>query len=258
MRLAVFSDVHGNLIALEAVLADLATVGTIDLIWCLGDLGQPGARGVECIRRIRDLREQYGKEKFHVIGGNADRYLVTGERFPQPAVQNEDELPKRVADVIMRDRVTNWNLSRLSFTDYEFLAKILGRELRHRVEGYGTIIGVHAVPGSDEPMALLPGSSDEEAQDALLDREGRLALAGHTHRRMDRTLQSWRIINPGSVGQSFTQPGYAEWALLTIENGEAAVDFRAIPFDIEAVVADARDAGYPEPDYLRARLRVQA
>src|SRR5688572_30616575 len=119
MRLAVFSDIHGNLVALEAVLADFASVGDVDLIWCLGDLAMAGPRAAECVQRVRDLREQHGKEKFHVIGGNTDRYLVTGERFPLASVDKEEDLPKRAAAVAIRDRVINWNLSTLTFADYE-------------------------------------------------------------------------------------------------------------------------------------------
>src|SRR5262245_52969204 len=133
MRLAVFSDIHGNLAAFEAALADFATVGEVDLIWCLGDLAAFGPRAAECVQRVRALLEQYGKEKFHVIGGNTDRYLVTGQRFPLSPVKEED-LPKRVSALMIRDRVLNWNLSTLKYADYEFLAKINGHELRHRVE----------------------------------------------------------------------------------------------------------------------------
>jgi predicted phosphodiesterase len=255
MRLAVFSDIHGNLIAFEAMLADLASVGEVDLIWCLGDLAMAGARAAECVQRVQALAEQYGKEKFHVIGGNTDRYLVTGERFPLPPVDKEENLAARAGAMAVRDRVVNWNLATLTFADYEFLAKILGCEVSHRVDGFGRVIGFHAVPGSDEPTSLLPDSPDEEARDSLLDRAGRLALAGHTHHKMDRDLGRWRVINPGSVGMSFTQHGFAEWALLTIDQDGAQVDFRAVPYDIAAVIADARAAGRPEPEWLEKRLR---
>jgi predicted phosphodiesterase len=254
MRLAVFSDIHGNRIALEAMLKDLNSVGEVDLIWCLGDLATSGSRPAECIQQLQALQEDYGKDKFKMIGGNADRYLITGERMATPPAKDEDGLKRRVVARRVQDNVLNWNLAQLSFAEYEFMSKLIGRELHHTVEGYGNIIGVHAVPGSDEPLAFRHDAPPEEALDALLDRSGRLALAGHTHHRMDRDLGKWRIINPGSVGLSFTQSGMAEWALLTFEGTHLTVDLRAVPYAIEAVIADAAANGFPEVEWLQNRL----
>ncbi len=61
MRLAVFSDIHSNLVAFEAMLADLDSVGDVDMVWMLGDIAAFGARPAECIRKVRELGEQYGE-----------------------------------------------------------------------------------------------------------------------------------------------------------------------------------------------------
>ena len=76
--------------------------------------------------------------------------------------------------------------------------------------------------------SLRPDSPDEEAADALLDRGGRLALCGHTHLAMDRQVDAWRVINPGSVGLSVGNPGLAEWALLEWRDGALTVDLRRV------------------------------
>src|SRR5687768_3792500 len=80
MRLAVLSDIHGNLTALESVLEDLHAAGGADQVWVLGDLAAFGSRPVECIQRVQGLSETFGKDNVRVIRGNTDRYLVTGER----------------------------------------------------------------------------------------------------------------------------------------------------------------------------------
>ena len=89
MRLAVLSDIHGNLTALEAALADLNAVGTVDHVWVLGDLAAFGPRPAECVRRVQGMKETYAEDKIAFIRGNTDRYLVQGTSFPTPAAKDE-------------------------------------------------------------------------------------------------------------------------------------------------------------------------
>ncbi|MDQ7025708.1 MAG: metallophosphoesterase [Anaerolineae bacterium] len=251
MRLALISDIHGNFIAFEAMLHDLQAVGEVDLIWCLGDLALGATRPAECMAKLHELQEQYGKDKFKVIGGNTDRYIVTNKRPHVPAAKDAEAFVKIKARHHEFDDIVNWTRDKLSWEDYDFLAKTLGRELRKNVAGYGTVIGYHAIPGDDEPVSLGRDSPEEEALDALLDRSGRLAIGGHTHLVMDRILGKWRAINPGSVGLSFTDINKAEWALITFEGETATVDFRTVPYDVSAMMADMAAVDYPHPAWLR-------
>jgi predicted phosphodiesterase len=253
MRLAVLSDIHGNLLALETALADLENQGAVDLIWCLGDLAAFGPRPAECIRLLRERRESFGKEKFHIIGGNTDRWLVTGERGKQ--VAPDEETFKTLAQMWNdRDSGLNWGVGQLSYDDYQFLQKRIGREVSHEFEGYGRAIGYHAIPGDDEAL-LTPETPDHETLDMLLDREGRLAIGGHIHRQMDRDIGRWRVVNVGSVGMSFDNPGFAQWGLLTCENGALTLDLRNVPYDVQAVIDDLYAIGYPAPEWMGKRLR---
>ncbi|MCS7071650.1 MAG: metallophosphoesterase, partial [Anaerolinea sp.] len=213
MRLAVFSDIHGNWTAFQAALADFEQVtvnAPVDVIWVLGDLAAFGPRPAECVARVRawaDAAQQAegtnGAQpaRFCAVRGNTDRYLVRGERPTGKPVESEDQLAGQIAAFQRRDQQFHWGLSRLTFADYTFLSK-LSPECDLHVPGYGHVIGYHGTPGSDEGM-LTPASTDEEAADALLDREGRLGIGGHIHVQMDRTLPTgWRVINAGSVGMS--------------------------------------------------------
>jgi predicted phosphodiesterase len=255
MRLGVISDIHGNLVALETALAALEAAQP-DVVWCLGDLAAFGPRPVACIRRVREARAAFGEKKFHIIGGNTDRYMVTGERFPVPPVKDADSF-KGLADGWQnRDTTLNWGVSQIAYDDYEYLAKILGQEVALEVEGYGWVIGYHAVPGNDETM-LKPDTPDEEALDSLLDREGRLAIGGHIHVQMDRDLGMWRIINVGSVGLSLDMPGKAQWGLFTFEDGAVTVDLRAVPYDVAAVLADIEAVGHPAAEWAINRFKLR-
>lgn len=273
MRLAVFSDIHGNLIAFEAMLRDLESVGAVDFTWILGDLAANGARPAECIRRVKAIWEAgqppkppEGADasafprtppKVRVIRGNTDRYLIDGSREAEKPAENAEAYAKMVDTVRTHSSILVWGMEQLSFEDYDFLRK-LGTECELRVDGYGTVIGYHAVPGNDETV-LLPDTPDEEAADALLDREGRLGIGAHIHEQMDRTLKigGWRILNAGSVGLSEDKPGYAQWALLTFENGNVQVDLRAVPYDVDAYIRELETCGIPYPESIIKRLRPQ-
>ena len=254
MRLAVFSDIHGNLTAFEAMLSDMQQSGDFDQIWCLGDIAALGGQPHECIQKVIELREHYGKDKFKVIGGNTDRYLVTGERFPMPAIKEEAEFDAFRNNLNSMAAIYKWNLEQLTWEDYEMLSKILHRELCHDEKGYGNVIGFHAIPGDDESMALRPDTDDEEANDALLDRAGRLALGGHTHLAMNRSIGAWTVINPGSVGMSFANQGQAEWAILTWIDNELAVDLRSVPYDVQETLNQWEAKAYPDLDWASSRL----
>jgi predicted phosphodiesterase len=249
MKLAVLSDIHGNLIALEATLADLESVGEVDKIWILGDLAAFGSRPVECIRRVQALKDEHGKDKVDIIGGNTDRYMVTGERLAHPAAKDEETFKQLVSNFSQRDLILNWNREHLAWEDYEFLTKILHKELALHAEGYGHVIGYHAIPGDDEAM-LTAETSDEEALDALLDREGRLGIGGHIHKQMNRDLGRWRVVNVGSIGMSFDMPGKAQWGLFTFEDGSVSVELRAVSYDVDAVIDEMQAVGHPAPGWV--------
>lgn len=253
MRLAVLSDIHGNLLALEAVLKDLETQGGADLTWCLGDIAAFGSRPVECIQRIKELAEADEGKTFKVIGGNTDRYLVNGERPRMPSAKDEEGLRALASVCRNMNEALLWCVDKLSFPEYEFLKKIRDHELSQQVEKYGYVIGYHAVPGNDETVLTLE-TPDEEAGDLLLDREGSLAIGGHIHRQFDRQVGNWRILNAGSIGEPLDVRGQAGWALLTFENGNVNVELRRVPFDIDAVIADYHAAGYPSTEWSVQRL----
>lgn len=257
MRLAVLADIHGNLQALEAVWQDIQACGAFDEIQVLGDLAAFGPRPAACVQRILELRVALGEQKLRVIGGNTDRYLVHGTRPRTGAARDEAALRALAPAWQARDQALNWAVAQLGWEEYDFLRSILGRELRLNVPEYGPVISYHAIPGDDEAMALRPDAPGEEALDALLDREGRLGIGGHTHLQMDRDLGHWRAVNVGSVGWSFGAPGMAEWGLFTFDEGGAGVELRRVPYDVAAVVADFATVAHPAPEpFIRqGRLR---
>ncbi|HLY26066.1 MAG TPA: metallophosphoesterase family protein [Aggregatilineales bacterium] len=244
MRLAILSDIHGNLLALQAVLDDLKQAGGADKTWVLGDLCAFGPRPAECLQLVRDIPQ------VEVIGGNTERYVVMGQ-FPgfTGETRPKDAEQWRAAPGQMLQSAENiaWTMSKLSFADYEYLAKLHHR-LEVEIPAYGWAIGYHAVPGDDETR-LLPDTPVEEALDHFLDAEGRIGFGGHTHLPMDRDLGRWRVVNVGSVGLPRDE-ARASYVVMTFEQGAPTVEFRRVAFDTEAIFADLRQQGHPAADFI--------
>lgn len=258
MRLVAMSDIHGNLVALETVLRDMDQLGGWDHLWLLGDLAAMGPRPVECLQRIKavfDAASDEQKKHLRSIRGNTDRYLVTGMRPHSKPAESQEELDKMRAGSAIRDGALAWGLSKLGYDEYAML-KNLGGECDLWAPGYGAVIGYHGTPGDDEGSHITPTTPDEEAADALMDREGRLGIGAHIHVQMDRHLPNgWRAINIGSVGMSFDKPGYAQYGVFTFENGDVTVDLRAIPYDLDAAIEDLRASGFPSVEWMADRYR---
>lgn len=259
MRLATLSDIHGNLIALEAVLADLEAQGGADHTWILGDLALGGTHPSQAIQRVKaivDAADQAGKKHtIRLVRGNTDRSLLDGSRTKYPHADSAESFDKMRQLVSTMNDVTTWCINQLTFEDYEFLKQLRG-ECDLHAEGYGWVIGYHGTPGDDEGF-LLPTTSEEEAADILSDREGRLGIGAHIHTQFDRHLayNHWRVVNIGSVGMSFTNAGYAQYAIFTFENGEVSVDLRNVPYDVDAAVAQISAVDHPAPRWLEKLLR---
>lgn len=247
MRLALLSDIHGNLAAFEAVLADLAAAGPVDHTWVLGDLAAFGTQPAACIQRVMAM------EDAKVIQGNTDRYLVTNVR-PKDFKPSEENWDNFAPYIKTRDAAFLWTIEQMGWPEAEYLMK-LGTDLALEIDDYGWAVGFHAVPGNDE-WVLPPDADEHDIRDALLDREGRLAIGGHTHQVMDRDIGDWRFINPGSIGFPLDGDNRAAYAILEFENGGLTVDQRRVAYDVEAAIAEYDVLNHPFKDIMAHRLRT--
>ena len=246
MRLVVLSDAHGNLLALEAVLADVQAQGTPDAYWVLGDLAAFCPWPVETLARLRALPD------VAFLQGNTDRYLVTGRR-PVFLVRTPDDWTRMPAQLAQRDANFRWTVERLSWADYEFLRDLPTR-LEMDVPGYGRVVAVHAVPGNDE-TSLYPNTPDDQVRPHLAGLDARLLLCGHTHRPMDRVVDSARLVNDGSVGLSLDGAPRPAYALLDFEGDRCTVTIRRVAYDLELVVAELERVVHPARAWASRLLR---
>lgn len=230
MRIAVLSDIHGNLPALEAVCDDLRQRGA-DQVVVLGDLAFKGPHPRQCIDRVRSLNP------VAVIQGNTDQWLVEG--LP-PRFTEADDSGRRMI------QVHRWTLERLDDASRDFLTG-LPFSYTASLGGEGVLF-VHATPASN--VAWVPlSASDDELQTHFHHPEATFFVTGHVHTPGLRRLPDGRsIVNAGSVGLPWDGDWRASYAILEGDGQRTAVNLIRVPYDIERTVREARRLGMPDAD----------
>ena len=215
MRIAALYDVHGNLPALEAVLAEAAEA---DVIVAGGDVvgGPFPAETIEWLRaegdRVRWLR------------GNAERELVE-QPPPREAGPPPGELERLVAA--------------LTSEQVDFLYRLPER-VELELAGLGHVLFCHATPQNDLDM-VTPLTPDERLGRILDGVRADVVVAGHTHIQEDRRVGGVRWVNAGSVGMPYEGSGDARWALLA--DGE--IELLRTAYDTDAALARLEEPGFP-------------
>jgi putative phosphoesterase len=219
-RVAALYDIHGNDVALRAVLAEVER-DRVDLIVVGGDV-VPGPRPAETIETLRSL-----EIPVVFVRGNTDRWVV--EAF--------DGATQRPAAA--------WTAGRIEGDQRDFLASFAERAVVE-VDGLGEVLFCHGSPRSDEEM-LTTLTPEERWRPILAGVEQRTVLCGHTHTQFDRSLDTWRLVNAGSVGMPYEGRAGAYWALLGPD-----VELRCTEYDIESAALRLRAGGWPGIDgFLR-------
>ena len=216
MRVAVLSDIHGNLPALEAVLEQVARE-TPDLVVVCGDVAS-GPLPVETLTVLMALPD------VRFLHGNADRSLVAG--FDGSA---KPRLAGPAAD---------WCAVQLSKEHRDFLASFPA-EVRLEIDGLGRVLFCHGSPRGDEEM-MTAATPEDRLREFTAGSETDVIVCGHTHMQFDRTVDGVRIVNPGSVGMPYGEPG-AYWASLGPD-----VDFRRTDYDRESAASRIGKSSWPD------------
>jgi putative phosphoesterase len=216
LRVAVLSDIHGNLLALDAVMTDVEAQHP-DEVWCGGDLAWGGPWAGDCIARVREAG-------WPTVRGNTDVW-ITGD--PQ-TVQGEDE------------RTLNQSAAAAHNISKEDANWLLNLPVGHK--GPGSILLVHGTPQSpfEAPLGDAPA-----AEFTPYLGQAAIVVYGHVHEAFVRRLSDGTIVcNPGSVG--FPQDDdTASYLLIDLEGPEWAFRIRRVSFDRRGGIAQARSVGGP-------------
>ena len=248
MRLGIVADIHGNDVALRAVVQDAAS-RPVDRWWALGDLVLFGPRPVEVLEILRGL------PGIGMLSGNCDRYVLTGEQ-PAPHATAADA----AGDVGLVERYgavaagIGWTRGVLDQAGVLDVLVGLPVELLLRLPGGVSILGVHASPGADDGPGIWPGLPDEQLGSLLAGCGADIVVGGHTHAATDRVVGGIRALNPGSTGMAKSR-GQTSWLYLEhTGDGDLTVEHRVVPFDVDAVVSDLRRRRHPNTDYMTSVL----
>lgn len=240
VRIAIISDIHGNLSAFEAVLADLRQMSP-DLILHGGDLADSGSGSVEIVDRIRDLG-------WRGVFGNTDQMLFSPESLetfarPLPALE---PLWTAIRDIAAATREA---------IGEERLAWLCALPLQHTVE---SLILLHAKP-EDPWRAPLPNANDTELEAAYSSMSQTVVVYGHVHRPFFRRIECSRVpgrlvANSGSVGQPHDGDRRAAYLLLD----DLTPIIRRVEYDVEREVRALSDSKFPHSDWIASILRSAA
>jgi putative phosphoesterase len=230
MRIGLVSDVHGNDVALAAVVGDLELLSP-DVIVSLGDVAQGGAEPAAALERVRSLGAR-------TVMGNSDDFLLeVPENSPEPVTERQLE-------------VREWSLGQLRDEHLSFM-----RSFEPTIDlaaGGHRVLCFHGSPASYDVVLLpeWPGAS-------LAPFEGRdadLLAGGHTHTQWSRRIGDALFVNPGSVGLAYDRhrPGepvrlvpVAEYAVVFADELGLSAEFRRVPYSLDAVRETIFASGRP-------------
>lgn len=237
MRVAVVSDIHGNLTAFEAVLADIRQVSP-DLVLQGGDLADGGSSPTEIVDRIRDLGWQG-------VMGNTDEMLVRPNSLEEFASQSS-------APPALWAAIRQIALATRSVLGDERLAWL--RELP-RVKTQEVFALVHATP---ESCWRAPGAEATDAElEAVYGSLGRqVVVFGHTHCPSIRTIagRPKLLINTGSIGLSYDGDSRASYLLL--EGSTPSI--RRVEYNVEKELKALASCGLPGAEWTAKMLRTSS
>jgi predicted phosphodiesterase len=207
MRVAALYDVHGNLPALEAVLAEVDTAN-VDAVVVGGDVLW-GPFQSECLAALRSRDARF-------VAGNCERDVLSAV--------NESSA---------------WCRAQLSADEIDFISGWPAK-MELAVDGLGLVVFCHATPRSDDEI-LTRTTPEADVAAALSGVDADIVICGHTHVQYDRSVSAApRLVNAGSVGLPYQGEPGAFWALLG-----PGVELRRTPYEVEAALSSLASSDFP-------------
>ena len=240
MKIAVISDIHGNLRALESVLKNIEEE-CCDRIFCLGDLAMAGPQPDQTIDKIKQLAQG---DNFELIQGNTDEYLGLESLS---IYENIKKLNPIMAEAYAYD------LKIIKPENIQFLKNLNAQK---QLEIFGLkILLVHGSPRANNEN-IFPSMPVEKVEEMLKDTDADLIFCGHTHQPCGyQTNSKQTVVNVGSVGRPLSEIPKACYVLLTVDKeGTFYVEHRNISYDKEAAAEELKRQQFDGANKLASML----
>jgi putative phosphoesterase len=237
MRLAIISDIHCNLVALDTVLAKIETQ-RVDQILCLGDVVGLGPQPREVIARLQTIA-------CPIVMGNNDGWVL------QPVLKESSQL-----DVQYLQDINVWGVDQLTDADKAYV-KTFQPTITMSLSANKRLLAYHGSPRSYNKI-LDSTTPDEQLEEAFQGFQADIMVGGHTHMQMFRRYKQQIVLNPGSVGLALdrafptTEARNAPWAEYTIVDtttNSLNVELYRIPFDISAFIETILKSRMPHAEW---------
>lgn len=244
MQVAVISDTHGNLPALDAVLAEIDATGPYDEIVMAGDFAFGGPFPAECIERIRE-------RGIPAVRGNTDEFVVELATHGARPAQNVEPRQRHGP---VQQAIDQWVAEQLTAEQIDYLADLPLQVTIPDQRGEAMTV-VHATPWSAHPM--IYEDAPEDLVREVLDATGGVVLAyGHIHLQYQRSLNGRLLVAVGSVGLPFDSDRRAAFAVFTSTVNGWSAEFRRVAYDVERTVEAALSRGVPNAENFAKVLRA--
>ncbi|HEY1390365.1 MAG TPA: metallophosphoesterase family protein [Ktedonobacterales bacterium] len=233
MRIGLIADIHGNLMALETVLAELARE-PLDQLVCLGDVAALGPQPGEVLARLRALG-------CPVVMGNTDAWLLA-----PPSAVDGDRFDRAL---------TQWTIAQLTDDDRAHIASF-PPTIELALGDGRALLCFHGSPRSYDDV-IVATTPDDELRAMLGDIQATILAGGHTHLQMLRRFGDAHLVNVGSVGlagvgaatQKNQHVRWAEYAVVDSDGDRLEIALRRTPLNVDQMVAVARASGMPEVEW---------
>ncbi|MCQ6278879.1 metallophosphoesterase [Bacillus sp. EB600] len=229
MRIAFISDIHGNAVALDAVLADIEKK-QVDKIYVLGDISYRGPEPKRALDLVRSLNTD-------VIKGNADEWVVRGVK--------EGEVAASAFEMMNKER--DWIFSQLDEESIRYLDE-LPTELNPQF-GKIKIHAFHATPNSLFDV-VQPFESDDALIEKMMGNNADIFIYAHIHKPFIRYIEGKCLINIGSVGLPFDGLAKSSYAIVDVNEESFQTSIVRVNYDVSKVIKQYKEANYPNSEQM--------
>lgn len=248
MRIALFSDIHGNVHALDAVLADIEAQGGVDEYWILGDLVASGPSPVAVLDRIHALNNA------RCIRGNTDTHICTDKR-PSPTFPDVQQNPAKLSQLALVAHGCGWTQGAITQGGYFDWLSQLPLTIEDTLPDGTRVLGCHASPHSEDGLGFHRALSPADLDTVIGDAEAELFFGGHHHLTFDIDIGGRRVVNLGSLSNDVLPEIFASYVLLEADASSHRLVHHRVDYDREEAIREMVRVHYPGTAFVSGFLR---